>query len=217
MINPNKFIPALGYNFLTEYYDLAIKVTMPEQKIRHLLLEMLNPQPTEKILEFGFGTGSNLVLALKKCPYAHLSGLDIDQKIQKIARQKLAKHGFTLPLDLYDGSIFPYSNQMFDKIYSCLVFHQIEDNLKIDCLSEIFRVLKSGGQLIIADWGVPSHIGMRLAFGLVQLLDGFKTTNANKQGRIPYFIQKVGFREVTLKHSINTPIGTFSYFSAIKN
>jgi hypothetical protein len=26
-----KYIPALGYDFLTAYYDLAIKITMPEK------------------------------------------------------------------------------------------------------------------------------------------------------------------------------------------
>jgi len=28
-----KFIPALGYDFLSEYYDLTIRLTMPEKKL----------------------------------------------------------------------------------------------------------------------------------------------------------------------------------------
>ena len=30
------YTPALGYDFLTAYYDLAIKITMPEKKFRKL-------------------------------------------------------------------------------------------------------------------------------------------------------------------------------------
>lgn len=52
-----KFIPALGYDFLTTFYDLTIKLTMPEKKFRGLLVEAVNPQKGENILEFGFGTG----------------------------------------------------------------------------------------------------------------------------------------------------------------
>ena len=51
-----KFIPALGYDFLSEYYDLAIKLTMPEKKFRNKLIDFVNPVADEKILEFGFGT-----------------------------------------------------------------------------------------------------------------------------------------------------------------
>ena len=29
------FIPALGYDFLSEYYDLTIKLTMPEKQFRN--------------------------------------------------------------------------------------------------------------------------------------------------------------------------------------
>ncbi len=38
-----KFIPALGYDFLTAYYDLTIKLTMPEKKFRRLLVNEVNP------------------------------------------------------------------------------------------------------------------------------------------------------------------------------
>lgn len=211
-----EFIPALGYDFLTDWYDWTIKLTMPERKFRRLLVEQLDPQPGEKILEFGFGTGANLLLVKEKCPDADLRGLDIDPKVRSLADHKLKKRGFDLPLDLYDGGAFPYADGQFDKVYSCLVFHQLDAAAKLACLREIQRVLRMGGHLVIADWGEAAHIGMRLAFGLVQLLDGFKTTNDNVQGRMPGFIREAGFQNVAVAGSINTAIGTFSYFTAIK-
>jgi ubiquinone/menaquinone biosynthesis C-methylase UbiE len=211
-----KFIPALGYDFLTAYYDWAIKLTMPEKKFRDLLVEEVNPTAGEKILEFGFGTGQNLLLVKANCPETNLFGLDIDPKVKAITEHKLSRRGLFLPLDLYNGGDFPYTTSKFDKVYSCLVFHQLDAETKLACLREIHRVLKRGGKLVIADWGKADGKIMRLAFGLVQLLDGFKTTNDNVQGRIPDFISEAGFQNVEVSQSINTAVGTFSYFQSIK-
>lgn len=211
-----KFTPALGYDLLTVWYDATIRLTMPERKFRGLLMDEIDPQPGEKILEFGFGTGQNLLLVKKKCPEADLRGLDIDPKVKVIAQHKLQKQQIYTPLDLYDGAAFPYKTSEFDKVYSCLVFHQLDEATKLVCLREIHRVLKHGGRLIIADWGEAANWRMRLAFGLVQLLDGFKTTNDNVQGKMPDFIREAGFQNVAVAGSINTMIGTFSYFTSIK-
>jgi ubiquinone/menaquinone biosynthesis C-methylase UbiE len=209
-----KFIPALGYDFLTAYYDLTIKLTMPEKKFRRLLVEEINPQAGEKILEFGFGTGQNLLLMKKQNIDIQLIGLDIDPKVKEIAAYKLAKNNLDIPLDLYNGGAFPYTDNQFDKVYSCLVFHQLDAATKLNCLKEIHRVLKPNGTLIIADWGKAQNKLMRLTFGLVQLLDGFKTTNDNVKGLMPQFMEQTGFQNVVVKRSINTAIGTFSYFKA---
>jgi ubiquinone/menaquinone biosynthesis C-methylase UbiE len=211
-----KYIPALGYDFLTAYYDLAIKITMPEKKFRRLLVEEINPQKNEQILEFGFGTGQNLLLVHKANPNIKLEGLDIDPKVKAIAERKLAKNKIAIPLHLYNGSVLPFPDSSFDKVYSCLVFHQLDAETKLNCLKELHRVMKSNGKLIIADWGKAQNKLMRLTFGLVQLLDGFKTTNDNVKGLMPDFILRAGFEDVVVKNSINTAIGTFSYFNAIK-
>lgn len=210
------FIPALGYDFLTAYYDMAIKLTMPEKKFRRILVESINPQDDESILEFGFGTGQNLILVKNQNQNIRLTGLDIDPKVKDIANYKLAKNNLTVPLDLYSGNIFPYPDNHFDKIYSCLVFHQLDADTKTNCLKEIYRVLKPGGELIIADWGKADNKIMRLTFGIVQMLDGFKSTDDNVKGKMPEYIAKGGFENVQIIQSINTAIGTFSYFKARK-
>lgn len=211
------FIPALGYDFLTAYYDMAIKLTMPEKKFRRILVESIYPQDDESILEFGFGTGQNLILVKNQNQNIRLTGLDIDPKVKDIANYKLAKNNLTVPLDLYSGNIFPYPDNHFDKIYSCLVFHQLDADTKANSLKEIYRVLKTPGELIIADWGKADNKIMRLTFGIVQMLDGFKTTDDNVKGNMPEYIAKGGFENVKITQSLNTAIGTFSYFKAQKH
>ena len=211
-----KYIPALGYDFLSAYYDLAIKLTMPEKKFRDILIEKLNPEDDEEILEFGFGTGQNLILAKAQNTNTKFIGVDIDPKVREIALHKLHKQNLSITLDLYNGVTLPYKDNQFDKIYSCLVFHQLDAETKLNCLKELNRVLKQNGKIIIADWGKAQNKLMRFTFGFVQLLDGFKTTNDNVKGLMPTFIKNANFLNVETTNSINTIIGTFSYYTATK-
>lgn len=211
-----KFIPALGYNWLTNFYDLTIKLTMPEKKFRNRLIDEVNPKDTEKILEFGFGTGQNLLIANRKNPKTEFTGLDIDPKVKKIAEHRLMSENIDILLVLYDGGKFPFKSNSFHKVFSSLVFHQLDTQTKKHCLLEIYRILKPGGTLIIGDWGKPKSKFRRILFYAVQLLDGFKTTQANVEGLLPAFISECGFKNVKEIGFINTKIGTYCYYKGKK-
>jgi len=213
MANNKEFIPALGYNWLTAYYDLAIKLTMPEKKFRNKLMAEVKPQPHEEILEFGFGTGQNLLLGHRASPESNFTGLDIDPKVKNIAKHRLQSNKIDIPLMLYDGGAFPFANKTYDKVFSSLVFHQLDTNTKLHCLNEIKRVLKPGGKLIIGDWGKPKSKSQRYLFYIVQLLDGFETTRSNVEGKIPEFMKKCGLLNVSEIGHINTKIGTYCYYT----
>lgn len=214
--NNTDFIPALGYDWLTDFYDLTIKLTMPEKKFRSMLISLLEPKDDEQILEFGYGTGQNLLVANQLNNQSQYFGLDIDPKVRKIADKKLQSFGVSIPLDLYDGGTFPYPDNQFDKVFSSLVFHQLDGISKQNALNEIFRVLRPDGRLLIGDWGKAKSKLMRGAFYLVQLLDGFKTTSDNVNGLLPDYIMKAGFTNVDEAEYINTKIGTYSYYTAQK-
>jgi ubiquinone/menaquinone biosynthesis C-methylase UbiE len=195
-MSETKFIPALGYDFLSDYYDLAIKVTMPEKKFRNRLIDFVDPKEKEKILEFGFGTAQNIIILKQRFPNCNIQGVDIDPKIKSIAEYKLNKTGIEAPLFLYDGNKLPFEDDSFDKVYSSLVFHQLDLISKLKCLLEINRILKPNGELIIGDWGKAKTKWMRLSFYLVQLLDGFKTTTDNVNGLMTKYITDAGFKNV---------------------
>lgn len=211
------YTPALGFDWLSIWYDLAIKLTMPERKFRTLLIDHLNPVAGEDILEFGYGTGANLLLAAQRAPNSQLTGLDIDPKIRQIALKKLRGSNLNIPLELYDGSSFPFESNSFDKVYSCLVFHHLDKDTKLKCLKEIHRILKPGGKLTIGDWGQAKSRTMRLVFYLVQVLDGFKTTNDNVNGLLPQYMKEAGLVEVIEIDHLNTNIGSFCYYVGSKN
>lgn len=211
------YIPALGYDSLSNFYDCMIRWTMPEEKFRKRLVEQVAVQPREKILEFGFGTASQTILLQQQTSDAQIIGVDIDPKIRELALEKLKKTGLKIQLDLYDGKSLPYSDASFDKVVSSLVFHQLTTVQKLNRLKELHRVLKPGGQIHIGDWGKAKHFGMRLAFLLVQCLDGFKTTNDNVIGLLPDFLETAGFDHVFETSFLNTGLGTFSFYKGQKN
>ncbi|MBN8566270.1 MULTISPECIES: class I SAM-dependent methyltransferase [Flavobacterium] len=215
-MSETKFIPALGYDFLSDYYDLAIKVTMPEKKFRNRLIDFVDPKEKEKILEFGFGTAQNIIILKQRFPNCNIQGVDIDPKIKSIAEYKLKKTGIEAPLFLYDGNKLPFEDNSIDKVYSSLVFHQLDMITKLKCLLEINRILKPNGELIIGDWGKAKTKWMRLSFYLVQLLDGFKTTTDNVNGLMIKYITDAGFKNAREVDYINTSIGTYSYYKAEK-
>lgn len=215
-MSTTKFIPALGYDFLSDYYDLAIKLTMPEKKFRNKLIDYINPQENEKILEFGFGTAQNIIILKQRFPNCNIQGVDIDPKIKTIAEYKLNRAGIETPLFLYDGDKLPFEDNSFDKVYSSLVFHQLDRITKLKCLLEINRILKPNGELIIGDWGKAKTKWMRFSFYLVQLLDGFKTTTDNVNGLMIKYITDAGFKNALEVDYINTSIGTYSYYKAEK-
>jgi ubiquinone/menaquinone biosynthesis C-methylase UbiE len=189
---------------------------MPENKFRNKLIDYLNPQSNDVILEFGFGTAQNIILGKNRNKSASFIGVDIDPKIKFIATNKLNKIGIDIPLYLYDGYTLPFPDNHFDKVFSSLVFHQLDKETKLLCLKEIHRVLKPNGKLLIGDWGKANSLMMRFAFYLVQFLDGFKTTTDNVNGLMPLFISDAGFLQVKEIDFINTKIGTYSYYVAVK-
>ncbi|MDP5121262.1 MAG: class I SAM-dependent methyltransferase, partial [Spirosomaceae bacterium] len=87
---------------------------------------------------------------------------------------------------------------------------------KSQAFSEIHRVLAPNGKLIIADWGKPQNALMRFLFLVLQIVDNFETTNANVQGELPGFIQAADFRNVEIIENQSTPLGTLTYYTAVK-
>ncbi len=218
MSKENDFIPALAYNQLTSFYDKTIDWTMPEKAFRDKLVHHLDPQQHEQIMEFGFGTGQNIIYALRAEFKASYYGLDVDPKVEAIAKKKLKKLNFlkNVKLELYDGKVFPYPSDIFDKVFSCLVFHQLKTKVKKTAMMEIYRVLKPEGKLLICDWGKPHNYFASLGFYLVQMLDGFETTSDNRKGLLSIFLKDIGFKDVQQIDITKTKIGTLRYTIASK-
>jgi ubiquinone/menaquinone biosynthesis C-methylase UbiE len=110
----------------------------------NLLMASLDPQPGETILDAGCGTGIFTTDFLEKGP--KVVGMDISPKMLEVAVHKARKLDF-LPVK---GNILdlPFLDNYFDKVISNTAIEFIADGQK--ALSELYRVLKPGGTLVIA-------------------------------------------------------------------
>ncbi|HEX8277246.1 MAG TPA: class I SAM-dependent methyltransferase, partial [Segetibacter sp.] len=153
MSNNRKYIPALSFDFLTNQYDWVIKRVMPIE-FRQILVQQINPLANEIILDFGTGTAEIAILLKKEVPTIKVVGIDIDLKVLGIAKRKINEGHFDIQVLEYDGTMFPFPNDYFDKVASCLVFHHLSPAQKQTALNEIFRVLKTNGEIHISDWGL---------------------------------------------------------------
>lgn len=207
------YVPALRYRWLTRWYDVLMAGIFPEASIRLALIKCANIHSGQRILDFGVGTASLAILLKKTYPLPELVGVDVDPQVLRIAQQKIEKSGIFMEVEQYDGNILPFTDQCFDRVVTCLVLHHLDPEQKRQSLREIRRVLKPSGSLHVADWGRPSNWLMRLAFYLVQLLDGFKNTTENVQGRLPEIFQQSGFPLVRESGKVDTVLGTMRIYS----
>lgn len=188
-----KYIPALKYHWLTKLYDPILDMTMPEQKIKTFLIEKAGFKPEQRVLDFGCGSLTLSILAKKLHPGTEFVGVDVDEKILAIAREKGRQEGANIPVIKYDGHLLPFKDSSFDHVMSSLVFHHLTTEQKANALSEIKRVLNPSGQLHIADFGSPANVFQRIGFYLIQFLDGFATTTGSVNGVLPDLIFRAGF------------------------
>ncbi len=209
-----KYIPALRYNWLTKIYNPVVAFTLPELKFKSALIKQASILPHHKVLDFGIGTATLSLLLSKKQPDCYIEGVDVDEKVLKIAKEKITQQEAKIILTKYDGFILPYPDKTFDRVITSLVFHHLDKEQKKNSLLEIKRILKPHGELHIADWGKASSFLMRTLFYLVQILDGFKTTTDNVKGLMPKYLDDAGFKKVRTTQNFSTIFGTLSLYQA---
>jgi ubiquinone/menaquinone biosynthesis C-methylase UbiE len=210
------YIPALRYEWLTGFYDMVMERMMRETEFKQALVHQARVTKDYQVLDLGCGTATLTLLIKQAHPEAKVTGLDGDPKALEIARDKIAKSGLTITLD--EGMAFnlPYPDNSFDRVFSGLLFHHLTREDKERTLKEVYRVLRPGGELHVADWGKARNALMRSAFFLVQMLDGFKTTTDNVNGLLPEFFSKAGLKEIKEAARYATMFGTMALYKASK-
>src|SRR6059036_3560803 len=78
------YIPALGFDWLTRFYDPVLRVTLREEKFKRLLVTQACVQPGQDVLDLGCGTATLTIMLKQSCPGAKIIGLDGDPKVLAI-------------------------------------------------------------------------------------------------------------------------------------
>jgi ubiquinone/menaquinone biosynthesis C-methylase UbiE len=101
--------------------------------------------PTDRVLEIGCGPGFFSPAIARRLSAGHLTLLDAQAPMLKMAAQRLERHGvvnFTMVLGLADS--LPFTNSTFDVVFMITVLGEVPD--RATAIKEAARVLRPGGR-----------------------------------------------------------------------
>ena len=210
-----RFKPALGFSALTRLFDPVVAVVSRERTFKASVIAAARLAPGDAVLDLGCGTGTLALLAHAAAPAAHLTGFDADPVVLASARSKAGRAAAEISFDQGMSTALPYADASFDAVLSTLFFHHLSDADKRRTATEVARVLRPGGRLIVADLGRPQDRAMRVAVRVTtQLLDGTATTASSVDGELPGMLTAAGLVGVTVVDRLRTPTGTIETVTA---
>lgn len=137
------------YDRLNHIMSLGI-----DRSWRRKAVEEIVDVPTAlSVLDVATGTGDFLAaIAQKTVPESRLTGVDLSPKMLEVARQKLLA---SIHLELGNVQNLPFADASFDRVsvaFGIRNFNQLEQGL-----SEMCRVLRPGGKLVVLELSYPDN------------------------------------------------------------
>lgn len=104
------------------------------------------------ILEVGVGTGKNFDYYPAD---ARITAIDFSPEMLKLAAEKKTRKNIAVELDLMDVQSLCFADNSFDTVIATFVFCSVP--LPLKGLKEMYRVCKSGGQVILLEHVLSSR------------------------------------------------------------
>ncbi len=152
---------AFRYDFLNRFLSAGIDVSWRKKAIKQL--KALQPQ---YILDVATGTGDVALLAEKMLHPVKITGIDISEGMLDIGRKKVQKLGLQNKIELLQGDseTISFADDSFDAItvaFGVRNFQNLEKGL-----TEMLRVLKPGGKLVVLEFSRPKQFIFKTIYNL---------------------------------------------------
>ncbi|MBO6188687.1 MAG: bifunctional demethylmenaquinone methyltransferase/2-methoxy-6-polyprenyl-1,4-benzoquinol methylase UbiE [Prevotella sp.] len=131
---------------------------------RRKAIDCLVPHRPKTILDIATGTGDFAIQAAQTMPGATVTGADISEGMMKIGAQKVEQAGLSQQVHFQreDCMQLSFADNTFDAVTAAF---GIRNFANLDRgLSEMCRVLKPGGRLVIVELTTPVRFPMRQLF-----------------------------------------------------
>lgn len=115
--------------------------------VRQIGLRMYPPREGMRVLDIGCGTGTNL--SFYHPAGCEVFGIDLSPAMVEMARKKLGDRAEIL---LGDASQMPYVDNLYDLVTTVMTLHEMPDQIRSTVISEMIRVLKPNGYILITDF-----------------------------------------------------------------
>jgi ubiquinone/menaquinone biosynthesis C-methylase UbiE len=204
-MNDARYVHALLHRRLTRAYDLFAQAFLHERKLKREFVVRACIEPGHRVLDLGAGTGTLAIMVKRAHPAAQVTGLDRDPTVVEIARGKAARASAHVTFAVGDATALPYPDAVFDRVLSSLVMSVLSTEQKRLAVGESHRVLRPGGKLVVADFGVPHTRWGRFVTPLVRR---FGPIRGNLEGILPCILRDLGFDNVAEGGRVTTLFGT---------
>jgi len=166
------------------------------------LLESTRPQPQDRVLDVGCGSGQ---LAVALAPLvAHVTGVDLTPAMLDQARALQAKAGVANVDWMEADSLgLPVADGAFDLVISRSMFHHAANPL--GTLAEMRRACASGGRIAVLD--LTPEADKAVAFDALELLRDPSHARALPVEELRALGAKLGLKEITVRpHTAELPV-----------
>ncbi len=136
------------------FYDFFTNVIAFGQikGLRAITIDLAQLKPGESVLDVGCGTGGVTIPAAQRIgPAGKAAGIDPAPEMIAVAQNNARRKGLDIDFRLGVIESLPYPDASFDVVTSSLMMHHLPPLLQVKGLAEVYRVLKPGGRLLIAD------------------------------------------------------------------
>jgi len=138
-------------------YDVMNRLLSARTDIgwRKKAINLLKKDKPKHILDVATGTADMALMAYKILKPEKITGIDISEGMLELGRKKIEKEGLGNKIVLYtgDSETINYNDNTFDAVMVAFGVRNYE-NLE-NGLSEMLRVLKPGGRLIVLEFSKP--------------------------------------------------------------
>ena len=143
------------YDFLNHFLSLGIDILWRKKAVQYL-----KQFRSDLILDVATGTGDFALEAVRLNP-SKIIGIDISEGMLNVGRKKIQDSGLSdkITLQVGDSENLPFPDNYFDAVIVAFGVRNFE-NLDVG-LSEIFRVLKAGGHVVILEFSKPTKFPMK--------------------------------------------------------
>jgi demethylmenaquinone methyltransferase/2-methoxy-6-polyprenyl-1,4-benzoquinol methylase len=181
---------AFRYDFLNHFLSFGIDRCWRRKAVKIISETHKNPE----ILDVATGTGDLAIAALKLNP-AKITGIDISHKMLEKGKEKIIKKGYSDRIELLNGDSedIPFNENSFDVAMVAFGVRNFADPLK--GLSEMRRVIRDGGLVMILEFSKPSKFPFRQIYNfyfmrILPLIGSLFSKNRNAYTYLPESVMK---------------------------
>ena len=154
------------FNNIAPYYDVLNRVLSLgiDVRWRKTAIEMLKESQPKRILDVATGTADFAIETKNQLNPDQIIGIDISSQMLAIGRKKIEQKGWSQMMTLEEGDSenLPFPDESFDAVtvaFGVRNFEHLEKGL-----SEMRRVLKKDGKIIVLEFSKPRTFPFRQIF-----------------------------------------------------